>query len=493
LNPSALVALLSAFISLLAAGLSHRLSRNPTLAGLRWFTLAALCSAAYAVGCHLATLQVGDDVILWASRVQMASAVVLLWGWIRFSQEFVGARPGPAERAAAWALLGAVVLPLVPGAVFDGRIVERASSALQVAYREAHTTLLGDAVAVLLLLVAIFVLARFARAWRAGTRHARALTLGSGFLVALGVNDVLVVLQVTDAPYLVGVGLAGPLAALAWSFTARFVESARALERLHAELEERVEERTRELAVALGALHGSERLAALGQFAAGVAHEVNSPAAAVIANLRYLQETSDDGEFPPDARAVITDALEAMQRINGLVRKLVDAGRIATPGRALSPVPVGRVVERVLEEARARHPERIVFVGHVPETIFARSQPEALERVLAALVANAAEAVPDGRGGRVEVRAERTGVTARITVSDDGVGMGAEQLRRACDPFFSTKGERRAQGLGLSVARGLVEGHGGVLRLRSAPGAGTTAIVDLPEAPIPTPAPFPAS
>ncbi len=93
------------------------------------------------------------------------------------------------------------------------------------------------------------------------------------------------------------------------------------------------------------------------------------------------------------------------------------------------------------------------------------------------------EAMPEERAGRILVRAERLHDSVRISVVDDGVGMAPEVLRRAFEPFFTTRRAGHGMGLGLSVARGLVEGHGGTMWLESEPGVGTAAHVNLPDAP----------
>ena len=120
--------------------------------------------------------------------------------------------------------------------------------------------------------------------------------------------------------------------------------------------------------------------------------------------------------------------------------------------------------------------------GLVPGGLHVGLRIDALEQVLEALLRNAGEAVLQERGGRVEVRAERADGLVRITIVDDGVGMPPEVLRRAFDPFFTTKPHGRGTGLGLPIARGLVESVGGALWLDSEPGRGTRAVLELPEA-----------
>jgi signal transduction histidine kinase len=104
-----------------------------------------------------------------------------------------------------------------------------------------------------------------------------------------------------------------------------------------------------------------------------------------------------------------------------------------------------------------------------------------LEQVLQSLLANAAEALPADRPGRIAIRAERRAGGVRLTVEDDGVGMAADVLERAFEPFFTTKPAGQGSGLSLPIARGIVEVHGGALWLESTPAHGTRAVLELPE------------
>jgi signal transduction histidine kinase len=280
-------------------------------------------------------------------------------------------------------------------------------------------------------------------------------------------------------PYLVEAGFVLPIVAVYWSIAARFVEEARTLERMRAKLASDVAERTRDLARAEQALSLAERLAALGRFANGVAHEVNNPASVVTANLRWLADALEAGDDRADMTEVVGESLESMRRINDLVRKLVDAGRIAsaTPGGSAD---LADAVQRAVLEYRARVPS-VEFTTAVPADVWVRVRPESLSQVLSHLVANAAEAVPAGQRGHVSIQAERRPGTVRVQVSDDGRGMSAQTMRRAFEPFFTTKPEGQGAGLGLAISRGVVEGHGGSLWLESDEGRGTTATFELPE------------
>lgn len=476
-------AALAAFVGLL----SHRISSAPGSSDQRPFRWVAFSAAAYGA-CDLVTPSLAaHGLVPWMSRVQTAAAMVHLWGWFRYSRAVLGAPPSPADRIASPALLGAAMAALVPGVLISARRVERAESAFGFAYLGALPTLAGVVVLVAAAAAAPLVLLRFARAWRAGRPYAGIHAVAFSALVPFAVNDALVGIGAVDGHYLLHVGFAAAVLAVAWVITGRFVESTRALDQLRTRLAADVEARSRDLATALGALHQAEKLAALGQFASGVAHEVNNPASVVTANLRYLEEACAARALPADAPEVIADALASMKRINDLVRKLVDAGRVAAAPLAPAVVRVSDVASSVAAQARARLPPAVSLLVDVPGDLFVRCPLESIAHVLDHLVANAAQAIPSGRGGRIEVRAERAGSRVRIAVADDGTGMSPEVLRHALEPFFTTRPAGRGAGLGLAVARGLVEAHGGALSLDSAPGVGTTATIELSAAEPPLP------
>ena len=167
-----------------------------------------------------------------------------------------------------------------------------------------------------------------------------------------------------------------------------------------------------------------------------------------------------------------------MKRINDLVRKLVDAGRVAAVPGGLSTVPLADLVAKAAAEARVRGGGRVAVVEFVPPGLAVRARRESLEQVMSILVANAVEAVPREREGRIEVRADRTGTMARVSVRDDGAGMSPRSCAAAFDPFFTTKPEGRRRA-GLPVARGIVEATADAW-LESHPGAGTTAVRRAP-------------
>src|SRR6266542_535837 len=283
------------------------------------------------------------------------------------------------------------------------------------------------------------------------------------FLLAMATNDALAAWGVLNSPYLVDLGFIVPIGAVGYSLTARFAADARALAELRLRLESLVDDRTRDLARAQEALHRAEKLAALGQFAAGVAHEVNNPAAVVVANLKYLAECrTDDGAWPADTGDCVSESLTAMDRIARIVRQLLDASRLAAAPVAVEAVSLARVAQESLRTARARCGQRVPLEANVPEDVLALGQESMLVQIAVNLVVNAVQAIPADRGdGHVRVSASRGGGRVRLAVEDNGSGMSEEVLRRVFEPFFSTKPFGGGTGLGLAVSRGLVQSLGG--------------------------------
>jgi signal transduction histidine kinase len=476
---------LMASVAGVAVGLlALRVSRVRGWRELRWFGVVAFLSSAYAVSNVTATGTWAMPVLLGMSRVQLAVAILQHWAWMRYAEAFSRSRSTKAGRWLEGLVIAAAAASLLPGAAFDGTVTYHTFPVWHVAYNDAHMTPLGLGTMTLLPPVASVVFARFVRAHREGVRYATVQTAAYAAVVAFSVNDAMVSTGRFALPYLLDVGFVLPVGLIAWATSLRFVQAAQDLEALRGRLELLVEERTRALAEAQEALARAERLASLGRLADGVAHQVSSPAAAVTANLHYLAEHLPGGG---EVREAVDESIQAMQRINDLTRRIADAGRFAHAGRfapdarAPAAIDLGALVERVLAAARPRLPGRITADADVPAGLMVWTRSEVLERVLQTLIANAVDAVPPQRAGRIDIRAERRGAGVRMTVADDGVGMDPAVLERAFEPFFTTKPAGQGSGLGLSVSRGIIEIHGGALWLESTPERGTTAVVVLPE------------
>jgi two-component system C4-dicarboxylate transport sensor histidine kinase DctB len=247
-----------------------------------------------------------------------------------------------------------------------------------------------------------------------------------------------------------------------------------------AELEARAGARLR----AQEARHRAEQLAAIGRFAAGVAHQVNGPVAAVGASLRFLREVLEPGTpAPPDAAVAVHEAETALARVSAVARQLRDASRLAElPARTDAAAEVDRAAREAVEVARTRGAaaalRELPVDLAIPAGLWVAAEPDLVIEVLAHLVANALDAVA-ASGARVRLSAEVRGAHVEIAVEDGGPGIGPEVRRRLFEPFVTTKTHAHACGLGLAVSRGLVASAGGELELESDLGRGTRAVVRL--------------
>jgi signal transduction histidine kinase len=268
----------------------------------------------------------------------------------------------------------------------------------------------------------------------------------------------------------------------------------------------------------------SEKMRALGQFVAGIAHELNNPIGFVSANLEHVRHALSAIEqmLAAYARALLPAAvateLTAQRRALGVDRLLADlpsvledceegarrAAEIVAALRAFAradrPDAWSRIdlrgrLERTLALLRHRLAGGISIVRDYRDLPPVECAPGQIDQVLLNVVANAVDAV--GRQGTICVGTHlehdppgvpRRGAHAVIWVRDDGAGMPPEVRARVFDPFFTTKPEGQGTGLGLSVSYGIVERHGGTIAVESAPGRGTTFTLYLPltQPPAPT-------
>lgn len=477
MNTPATISLMAAAAGVAVGVLALRVSRVRGWRELRWFALIAWLASTYAVA-NLATTGAWPlELLMPVASLQLAVTVLQHWAWMRYARSFCPGPPSPAGRALERIVVGAAALSLVPGVAFERRILHHAFPAWSVTYNDLSVTPVGFAIMALLPAGATLVIARLLRARRQGVRHLGAQLAAYGSMVVLTANDAVVSTGQFSLPYLLDVGFMLPVGLMAWATSLRFVEAAQDLEALRGRLEALVGARTKVLARTQEALARSERLAALGRLADGVAHQVSNPAAVVTANLRYLVAHPHGDEV----QEVAGEAIQAMGRINELTRRLADAGRIASASRTSTAVDLGALTERVVAEARARLPGRVAVEASLPAGLVVQTSPEVLETLVQTLLGIAVEAVPAERPGRIALRAERQRGNVRLTVTDDGVGLRPEELERAFEPFFAARPAAEGSGVGLSVCRGIVEAHGGALWLESAPERGTTAVLVLPE------------
>jgi signal transduction histidine kinase len=221
----------------------------------------------------------------------------------------------------------------------------------------------------------------------------------------------------------------------------------------------------------------AEKMTALGELVAGVAHEMNNPLTGIIGYTQLLLRRNLKQDF---RKRLETISLEA-NRMAKIVRNLLAFARRHAPERRLQGLH--GIVEKTLE-LKAYHLRsnqiRVVqdFAPNLPMTMLDIHQ---IQQVLFNLLNNAEQAMTEaGRGGTVRLATRHVGGRIELRVSDDGPGIPLEIQDRIFEPFFTTKKEGRGTGLGLSLCSGIIQEHGGTIRVESRPGMGATFVIELP-------------
>ena len=259
-----------------------------------------------------------------------------------------------------------------------------------------------------------------------------------------------------------------------------------ALTKANVDLEQRIAERTREREAAQSQLHEMQKMESLGQLTGGIAHDFNNLLMIVLGNLGLLRKRLPDD---PRMLRILDGAIQGAERGASLTRRMLAFAR----RQQLKPeaVDVPRLVESILDMLSRSIGGTIVidteFEPNLPTTLV---DPNQLELALLNLVLNSRDAMPDGGHVTIAVRhgsdaADRPrdlapGEYIRIAVTDTGIGMDQLTLKRATEPFFTSKGVGKGTGLGLSMVHGLAAQSGGTLRINSEFGIGTTVEMWLP-------------
>jgi signal transduction histidine kinase/ActR/RegA family two-component response regulator len=464
----------------LMATLGLGIARAPGWSVLRWYALVAATAALYCFFDLFSVIDASPETALTMTRLALGAAALHAAAWIVYLARDAR-RPLSTWDRVALAVDAVVAALSLPPGVLVGATLQRLHIAwLGLTYQNAVPTTLGVAAIAAMCLSAAAAVSTYVRPLRDGWRAqlpAAALLVIAG----PGMNDTLVAMGALRGPMLLDLGLLLFVTVSGASHLDHFVSDAHRLESLSTELEARVEARSQELLASQSALDRAERLAGVGRVAAGVAHEVNNPTTAVIANLEMLREViAATPQATPEAAGWVDESVAAMERIRRLVRQLLASTRgerrDSTRTVAFFVLPAVRAAVTMAKRAAA---EDVVMEVAVPEDLACRGDPTMLEQVLLNLVTNAAQACR-AHGGTVTVRGRCEGERAVIEVVDDGEGIDARIRERLFEPFATTKPVGEGTGLGLSVSRELMRAQSGELRVAATSAEGTTMALDLP-------------
>jgi len=279
-------------------------------------------------------------------------------------------------------------------------------------------------------------------------------------------------------------------------------ETERLLEETNRHLEERVRERS-------AMLLQSEKMASIGQLAAGVAHEINNPAGFVNGNLDTLQRYVDGllelleaqeralaGLHAPavealaalrerirldylreDIRPLLAESLDGMRRIARIVADLKDFSHEAPDGD-MAPQSLNELIEKAVSVAWNELKYKCELIREFADLPPVPCNGGQISQVILNLLVNAAQAI-EGRGS-IRLRTELVGGAVRLSVRDDGPGIPEAILTRIFDPFFTTKPVGKGTGLGLHICQRIITAHGGSIQAVSPEGGGAEFVVLLP-------------
>jgi len=277
------------------------------------------------------------------------------------------------------------------------------------------------------------------------------------------------------------------LGELAESFNRMTADLSRAHEELThwaRTLEERVRRKSEELERLHASMVATEKMASLGKLAATVAHEVNNPLFGMLTYARLTIKTIQGLDLDPAVKSQILENLKVVEResrrCGDIMKNLLAFARQTTPKRA--PSDLNNLVERSLKLVRHQLELqeielRTELASPAPEVFCDAGQ---IQQVLVVLLVNAAEAMP--KGGKLTVRTSYDGEarTASVYVQDTGKGIPPDILPQIWEPFFTTKEDQHRTGLGLAIAKNIVERHAGKIEVQSEVGRGTEFTVTLP-------------
>jgi len=236
-------------------------------------------------------------------------------------------------------------------------------------------------------------------------------------------------------------------------------------------LEEMVDERTRELKKSQDRLIKSERLAAIGELATMVGHDLRNPLAS-LQNASYYLKMKLGASKDEKMKKMFEIIDKEIKYANNIIKDLLDFSRVKKP--ALKKVDLISSIQDAI--AQLKFPENVTLTTKFSEVPAIEADPDQLRRIFQNITLNGAQAMPDG--GELTVSTRKNGNFVEAAFTDTGVGIPEENMEKLFTPLFTTKAQ--GVGLGLSICKNLVEAHNGRIEMKSKVGKGTTFTVKLP-------------
>ena len=352
------------------------LSSGPGLRALRWFGFAALCAAVYALCVIITTVPVAPEVRAVVGRVGVSagSLMIACWNMYGTAQQHRAARSW--ERAVTVGLLASAAAWLVPGLCRSSRIIVREVPWLGVTYTTTQPTAFGQLTYLLLFFVTCVLVGRYFMSWRRGESGALSHFVGATALLVSGVNDALAASGRIATPYLLDIGQLVVILAVGSHLITRFASDARALERSGAELRAVQAELLRR-----------ERLAALGELSAVVAHEVRNPLAVIFNALSSLRKQKP---VSADAATLLDIVQEEAERLKRVVGDLLEFAR--PHELSLETVRPSRLVASAAVAARGSYAENQISIEAEDDLPSIMCDEHLIRQALVNLVTNALQA-----------------------------------------------------------------------------------------------------